>query len=442
MRQEEAIVEERASWRERGCVALYGGSFDPPHQAHRALLESLSQLEEVEEVLVLPAKQNPLKQGLQTPAAHRLQMAKLAFSDLPKVRVLDLELRREGPSYTLDSLRSLRKLYPDGQKFVFVMGADAFLDFPLWYQAKTILTLCDLWVARRPGLSAQLMEEAKASWDQEMGREVIFWLEAPLIELSSTQLRTELLSQLAKPAPYVPRGWQALQRAPLQLEGLRGKLAQAVLDWIQIHGLYAYQNWGQGLKRADLLLCQALQERLFLSQKPERLWHCLNVYLLAVALAPVFGLGEREAALAALLHDGAKHLNRQEMLMICPELQQRLDLSPAVWHGWVAAKWAREEYQLSEEVALAIEQHSTLAAGASPLAQLIFVVDKVEPARKYGDLEEIRQFLEAGKLEAAARLCLQSCLAVLEREGKPAAKESLEFLAQGGECQSVKDLNK
>ena len=86
-----------------------------------------------------------------TPFHHRVAMARLGTEGLPRIEVLELEGRREGPSYTVDTLEALRKLYPQGTTFRLILGADSLQDFPLWHDWEGILDRATLLVAARPG---------------------------------------------------------------------------------------------------------------------------------------------------------------------------------------------------------------------------------------------------------------------------------------------------
>ena len=105
-------------------VAVLGGSFDPFHQGHRALSEAA--LKVVDRLLVVPAGQAPHKQGAREATAfhHRVAMARLGVEGLARTEVLELEGRRPGPSYTVDTLDVLATSFPAGTRFLLLIGAD------------------------------------------------------------------------------------------------------------------------------------------------------------------------------------------------------------------------------------------------------------------------------------------------------------------------------
>ena len=131
--------------------ALFGGSFNPLHRGHVALLRELCSLEEITQVLVIPARQSPFKQGAPTlPDALRWAMLRRVIPGFPRAALLDLELRRPAPSYTLETLHALESQYPRA-RFSLAMGEDALAGFSGWRQASTLLEQCALLVTRRNG---------------------------------------------------------------------------------------------------------------------------------------------------------------------------------------------------------------------------------------------------------------------------------------------------
>ncbi|MFV1959631.1 MAG: nicotinate (nicotinamide) nucleotide adenylyltransferase [Planctomycetota bacterium] len=167
-------------------IALFGGSFDPFHRGHRALAEAA--LKVVDRLLVIPAGQAPHKgeSGGRTPFHHRVAMARLGVEGLARTEVLELEGRRPGPSYTIDTLEVIRHSQPEGARFLIVLGADMFQDFPNWRAWEQILEEASLLVAARDGFDLEPPPEFE-------GRSVALErLVAPRVDVSSTALRGAL----------------------------------------------------------------------------------------------------------------------------------------------------------------------------------------------------------------------------------------------------------
>jgi nicotinate-nucleotide adenylyltransferase len=129
-------------------VGIYGGAFDPPHNAHVALAQAaLAQLR-LAELRIFPTGQAWHKARELSAAEHRLAMARLAFADMPGTVVDARELLREGPSYTLDTLRELHAERPDSQ-LVLILGADQGHALPTWHGWQEIMSLAIISIAYR-----------------------------------------------------------------------------------------------------------------------------------------------------------------------------------------------------------------------------------------------------------------------------------------------------
>lgn len=132
-------------------LALLGGSFNPPHRTHRRIVAVALQQLPVTEVVVLPAGDHPHKgQQDMAPAEDRLAMCRLCFADLPQVTVDDRELRRSGPSFTVDTLAEFAAEQP-GRPLWFLIGADNLALLPTWRDPHRILQLARIATFPRQG---------------------------------------------------------------------------------------------------------------------------------------------------------------------------------------------------------------------------------------------------------------------------------------------------
>ncbi len=190
-------------------VAVYGGSFDPFHVAHRDICEQA--LAVCDRVLVVVAARPPHKAGERdlTPFHHRVAMARIGVEGLPRIEVVEIENRRDGPSYTVDTLEALRKMYPPGTQFRLLIGGDSFQDFPLWKDWEGILDRATLLVAARPGYDLEAPPEFE-------GRNApVEQLEVAPNPVSSTEIRRrvaagESIAGLVSPAVAAYIGDHAL----------------------------------------------------------------------------------------------------------------------------------------------------------------------------------------------------------------------------------------
>ncbi len=178
-------------------VGMFGGAFDPPHRAHRALAETALDQLGLDVLHILPTGQAWHKSRVLSPARHRVAMCRLAFGDLPNVVLDEREIRREGPSYTADTLSELRQEYPGAELFL-VLGADQLLAFKTWVRWQEVLELATLAVANRA-----LHIGAHAPMDQTVETDLsgvglpFEALRMPLKNISATDVR----ARVGLPAP-------------------------------------------------------------------------------------------------------------------------------------------------------------------------------------------------------------------------------------------------
>ncbi len=129
-------------------LGVYGGAFDPPHIAHRALAQAAITQLQLDRLLVLPTGQAWHKTRQPSPAQHRLAMAQLAFAELAKVLVDARETLRSGATYTIDTLNELQAENPGAELFL-LMGADQFQAFSNWHRWQDIAKIATICIAAR-----------------------------------------------------------------------------------------------------------------------------------------------------------------------------------------------------------------------------------------------------------------------------------------------------
>lgn len=167
-------------------VGILGGTFNPPHLGHLICgQEALIQLG-LSRVIVMPNGVPPHKAGEPEPGPkHRLELCRRAVAGDPRFEVSAIEIEREGPSYTVDTLEQLHSLAPDIEP-VLIVGADAAVGLPTWREPERILSLATLAVARRRGTSRRAVDEALAG---VAGGEHAEFFRMPRIGISSTEIR-------------------------------------------------------------------------------------------------------------------------------------------------------------------------------------------------------------------------------------------------------------
>jgi len=134
-----------------GGIGIFGGTFNPIHLGHLRGAEEVREALALDEVRFVPAAVPPHRRGVALAAAtDRYRMVELAVADVPRFRSWDVELRRAGPSYSVDTVRELRAEVGPAVRIAFVLGFDAFREFATWKEHATLFTLCDVVVMTRP----------------------------------------------------------------------------------------------------------------------------------------------------------------------------------------------------------------------------------------------------------------------------------------------------
>ena len=171
-------------------IGVFGGTFDPIHLGHVALAERAQSELSLDRVIFVPAGKTEEKATRGTmDAAKRLEMIRLAIGGKSGFEISTIETDRKGISYTAETLAALAASY-QGAKLFFILGEDTLEDFPRWHQPRRILELAQLAVARRTGAGT----EAGVDWQMvaKVGR--LQWIEMPLIQISSTEVRRLIAS--------------------------------------------------------------------------------------------------------------------------------------------------------------------------------------------------------------------------------------------------------
>jgi nicotinate-nucleotide adenylyltransferase len=211
------------------CVALLGGSFDPVHNGHVALATLFATLLEPDQLRILPAGSPWQKSRLQASDADRVAMLRLAFAGATQAVALDLqEIERGTPTYTIDTLRSVRaELGPDAS-IVFLMGSDQLQQLDSWREWRQLFELAHIGVAARPGFSmADAALPAAVAEELTMRR-------GSLAQLRNTPSGRAYLAETLDVDISATQIRAALQRG----EKANSLISPVVLDYIQQHNLY------------------------------------------------------------------------------------------------------------------------------------------------------------------------------------------------------------
>lgn len=199
-------------------IGIFGGTFNPVHNGHVQAVARTISCASLDQVLVIPTAVPPHKAAAgMAEGRHRLQMCRLAFAEMPKVKILDLEIKRGGPSYTVVTLQDLRVRYPDDELFL-VMGADMFLTFEQWVQFETIMAAVSFCVL--PRNAAEQSEIHAYAVHLSLPAHKLLFIPMPETPLSSSDIRADFASG----------------KCP------RDKMPARVTSYICEHGLYTQSS--------------------------------------------------------------------------------------------------------------------------------------------------------------------------------------------------------
>ncbi len=165
-------------------IGVFGGAFDPPHNAHIALARAALEQFDLDALHIVPTGQAWHKARALSAAADRLAMARLAFENMPRIVVDERELQRTGPTFTIDTLEALQAEHPQAQLYLFI-GADQLAAFSEWRRWQAIVELAIICIADRA--QSTLAGGQFEAYPGLVGR--FFVLNLPLMPVSATQIR-------------------------------------------------------------------------------------------------------------------------------------------------------------------------------------------------------------------------------------------------------------
>lgn len=210
-------------------VGVFGGTFDPIHYGHLRLAEELADRLALREVRIVPARVPPHRGTPRVTSAHRLEMARLACAGNPRFRVDDRECRREGASYTVDSLLELRGELGNEIPLCLLMGVDAYLALTTWSRWERLFELAHLVIAHRPGFELDTGDLPAALAEQTSAR---LLREPPLLQARPAG------GVLAVDIPPLDISGTAIRAALREGRSARYLLPDSVLDYIGQNHLY------------------------------------------------------------------------------------------------------------------------------------------------------------------------------------------------------------
>ncbi len=141
-------------------IGIFGGSFDPIHEGHKESLKSVTEKFNLSKVLVIPNKVSPLKDMSVASSLEKIKMLEIAFKDFKEIEIEDHELKKEGPSFMIETLEYLDEKLGKKKHFLLIIGEDSFQSFHRWKNYQHIIKMTSILVMNRPGLNKDLTTRA------------------------------------------------------------------------------------------------------------------------------------------------------------------------------------------------------------------------------------------------------------------------------------------
>lgn len=205
-------------------IALFGGTFDPIHLGHTGVAAEAVKHIGAEKIVFIPAKRSPLK-GLFPAAGHndRFEMIALAIADKKGFELSECELKKPAPSYTLETVRQFQADYGSNTSIYWLVGADSIDDLAYWYKIVELIDECHLSAMYRAGCDPPNFAKFEPIWGRQRVEKLQGnVIQAPLIDISSTEIRNRLAAG----------------------RDVTDMLHPAVADYIRERGLYQSATYG------------------------------------------------------------------------------------------------------------------------------------------------------------------------------------------------------
>ena len=366
-------------------IGIYGGTFNPPHLGHLTAARTAFELLKPDKLYLIPAAvppHKPLPPG-SPDAAERLELTRLAGEQLglgDRVETLDIELRREGKSYTSDTLRELHAQHPEDELWL-LMGTDMFLTLHTWHEPEVIFAHAGVAAF---GRTEEDIEPLFAAQRERIYRTYpdarLFTMTVPgVIDISSTELRAQLR------------------------QGTGGRyLAPAVYGQILRDGLY---ETGADLTRLSLT-----------EPRP---------------VAPAYHKHTPIPHALGLLHDCTKKLEMEEQMALVRKYDIPLDeleqKALKLLHAKTGAEIARDVFGVDDEIYRAIQWHTTGRADMSLLEKVMYLADYIEPTRDFPGVDELRRTVYED-LDRGLAMGLSMTVEEMHERGNPVHSATLAAL--------------
>ncbi|WP_461246839.1 nicotinate (nicotinamide) nucleotide adenylyltransferase [Treponema sp. R6D11] len=335
-------------------LGILGGSFAPVHNGHIFLAEKAISALKLDRVVFVPAYRSPFKldaEGMETSVKDRIDMLAASIIGDTRFAIDNCEIRREGISYTINTLEDIIERYLPAGKPSLIIGDDLAADFPKWRDSDKILKLADIVIARRINSESVKYPFAHTTIENE------------ILDISSNEIRRRI-TEGGHWQEFIPSGAAAI---------------------IENRKLYGYSGKSRPEIPPDSVI-KRIETEARETLSTERFLHSRQTALQAFDLCRRFGLEPMDGYLAGIAHDLAKQLDNKEMLKIVKTAG--MDISaleadkPNLLHGKAAAVLIRERFSIhNKDVIEAVEFHTSGSENMGQLAKVVYIADKTEPSR-------------------------------------------------------------
>lgn len=320
-------------------IGIYGGTFSPPTIAHIQIAVNAINKLTLDNLIIIPNGNPPHKIGIEKNIdnLHRFNMTELAFKDIEKVFVSDIEMQTDSLNYTFNTLTKLHRQYKEDELY-FIMGADSLQEFQLWHNPIGICNLSTLAVFERKGINLQnLIKQIIKNYKAK-----IILINEPIEDVSSTYVR--LCIGVIGSSNYIPK---------------------QVSQYINTHKLYKLDNNMSNITK-------------YLDDK--RIFHSINAAVIGCKLAKQLHIDENSVITACLLHDVCKL-----------DISDKYNMYPQpVRHAFASADIAHDVFGINDNDILdAIRYHTTGRPDMTLLGKIVYVADEIEDGRNKPDLQQL-----------------------------------------------------
>jgi len=390
-------------------LAILGSSFNPIHLGHLFLADAVLSELRYDRVVLVPAYRSPFKlaaAGMEDTTRNRLEMAVASIAGDPRLTVDDCEIRREGVSYTADTVADIiRRYMPDGKPGL-IIGDDLAADFPQWNRSDDILAMADIIIARR-------LHSDKLNVSYPCTQ-----ITNSVMEISSGMVREKIAADAA---------WRCLVPA-------------AARTIIESRGLYGLSSQSAEKPAGSLIIRveEAAREGLSI----ERFLHSRNTALMAwdlcrrlSATRPAYKLAPELGYLAGMAHDLGKQLSEKELIKLAKSdgkgLSRLEKEKPSLLHGRASAVLLRERFNVhNEDVLEAAALHTLGGKDIGPLAKIVYIADKMEVSREKIDPAVRKLVYTENDLDRIFVSVLEQTVSWLRAKKLKLSQESLALLEE------------